>query len=397
MRRETLAERELKRHNGSARGCHRQPGGSSASTPTPHDGPQSGPDRAILAAGVWSLAYALLGLFWTAGGTGYPFGSNDPAGVFSALAGVQAPVGAPAIAVLGLLGTVVAVTMARGRGRGIARTALLAFAWIAAITLLFVVPDARTLVAVAYLPVFLLGALSGWMPGDYRQAVPWTVLNQFVCVVGGFLWVTAAIAYHRRGRGLLGIAGGTQATSGWTTPGAAARWGRLATIVAIIVPLIYAVTRWAWKLGIPLGIDERLVQISRTTNDGGWAGASLGTVAICGALLTLGLTQRWGERFPRWLPIITGRRVPPALAIVPATIVSVLVTSAGLTIWRRILLGNSIFSLFDGNWAAVWPALLWPIWGIALGAATLAYYFRRQAEGLRPRADGPPTRLPRAA
>ena len=29
------------------------------------------------------------------------------------------------------------------------------------------------------------------------------------------------------------------------------------------------------------------------------------------------------------------------------------------------------------NWAALAPELLWPLWGFALGVATLAYYRRR--------------------
>jgi hypothetical protein len=29
------------------------------------------------------------------------------------------------------------------------------------------------------------------------------------------------------------------------------------------------------------------------------AGAALATIAVCGAALTLGLVQRWGEDFPR--------------------------------------------------------------------------------------------------
>jgi hypothetical protein len=71
--------------------------------------------------------------------------------------------------------------------------------------------------------------------------------------------------------------------------------------------------------------------------------------------------------------------VPPAIAIVPASLVSVLVTSAGLMFWRRTLLGAGAFTLSGTNWAALAPELLWPVWGFALGAATLAYYFRRTA------------------
>jgi hypothetical protein len=101
-------------------------------------------------------------------------------------------------------------------------------------------------------------------------------------------------------------------------------------------------------------------------------------VAVAGALLTLGLVQGWGEVFPRWMPGVGGKRVPPALAIVPATLVAVLVINAGLTFWRRVLLGTTVFSLTGGDWAALVPELLWPLWGAALGAATLAYYLRRR-------------------
>jgi len=36
---------------------------------------------------------------------------------------------------------------------------------------------------------------------------------------------------------------------------------------------------------------------------------------------------------------------------------------------------DTTFTLTD-NWAALAPELLWPIWGITLGAATLAYHYR---------------------
>jgi hypothetical protein len=147
----------------------------------------------------------------------------------------------------------------------------------------------------------------------------------------------------------------------------------------VTIPLIYAATRWAWALGIPLGIDVRVLDKAQAAYGGAWAGAVLGTVAICGAALTLGLIEPWGERFPAWLPLVGGRPVPPAIAIVPASLVSVLVTSAGLMFWRQTLLGAGSFTLSGTNWAALAPELLWPVWGFALGAATLAYYFRRTA------------------
>ena len=46
---------------------------------------------------------------------------------------------------------------------------------------------------------------------------------------------------------------------------------------------------------------------------------------------------------------------------------------SGLMVWRGMLGGR-----FDGDWSAGTPALLWPLWGAALGAATLAYHRRRR-------------------
>ena len=100
----------------------------------------------------------------------------------------------------------------------------------------------------------------------------------------------------------------------------------------------------------------------------------------------LGLVQRWGELFPRWMIGLAGRRVPIALAVVPASLVSVLLVVGGIGIWTELpqmaaalaaggaegigLIGEIIFQ--------VGPTLLFPVWGVALAVATLGYYFRRR-------------------
>ena len=57
-----------------------------------------------------------------------------------------------------------------------------------------------------------------------------------------------------------------------------------------IIPLVFAATRWTWALGFAVGIDPHLLAAARARGDAG-AGAVLGTVAICGAALTLGLVR----------------------------------------------------------------------------------------------------------
>src|SRR5215216_2088367 len=333
-------------------------------------------------AAAWSLAYGLLGLYWTLGRAGFPFGSeNDPGAALSILGGVRADFGAPVIAALGL-----AVAMARTRrGHGALRAALLGFAWAAAATLALVIPDYRVLVAVAYTPIVLIGAPFGWPPGvSILDVFPWPVVNQFVCIGGGLLWAATAVTYGRRSRGACESCGRDDAGAGWTTPDSAERWGRLATYVAVIIPVIYAVTRWAWALGFPLGISEEFFREGQEVGLW-WAGAALATLAVGGAVLTLGLVQRWGEVFPRWIPFLSGKRVPIWFAVVPASLVAVLVTTAGLMFVRMTLTGRLGAILGEGvlsaeNWAALAPELLWPLWGAALGAATLAYYYRRRGK-----------------
>ncbi len=93
----------------------------------------------------------------------------------------------------------------------------------------------------------------------------------------------------------------------------------------------------------------------------------------------LGLVQRWGELFPRWMVGLAGRRVPIALAVVPASIVSVLLMVGGISIGSvsgQMAAGAAATG--QVMWIVVGPALLFPVWGLSLAVATLGYYFRRR-------------------
>jgi hypothetical protein len=331
-------------------------------------------------AAAWSAAYGALGLWWAAGGAGFPFGlASDPLAGRSLWAAAQPASGGRFVAAAGLAAALAAVAMARSRPermRRAVRATLLSVGWAASLTLLVLVPDHRPIAAVGYAPVFLLGAPFGWPPVSYAIAIPWPVLNQFLCMGGGVLWAWTALAFARRARGAC-VACGRVARAGrvarWTAPAAAARWGALAAYVAAAVPVLYALTRLAWLAGIPLGISDALLREGQA-NGMWWAGGALASVAIGGAVLTLGLAHRWGEIFPRWIPLLAGRHVPPALAVVPATFASLVVVASSVSFVRDTI--RTGFRI--EGWAAEGPALLWPLWGVALGAATLAYHHRRR-------------------
>ncbi|MGK5738525.1 hypothetical protein [Micromonospora sp. URMC 103] len=335
------------------------------------------PDRlAPLAAG-WLGLWGVLALLATVTGAGYPFGANDPDGDVNLLRLLPVRLGPPLFAALLLTAAVAALAMTRpvGRPSGVPRMLLAGYAWAVAAVLALVVPDARVLVILGYAPMLIIGAPFGWPPVDYADVFTWALFARFAAVIGGLLLAGAVLAWQRRTTGACVACGRGDGERGWTTPAAAARWGRWAAGIAAVIPLAYAVTRFAWAAGIPLGISREFLTEMQETGLV-WAGLGLGAFATVGAVLTLGLVQRWGERFPRWMVGLAGRRVPVKLAVIPATLVAVAVTAAvlGLMSHPRFweLAGGHDFDLASA------PMLLWPAWGPALGLSTYAYHLRRR-------------------
>jgi hypothetical protein len=125
---------------------------------------------------------------------------------------------------------------------------------------------------------------------------------------------------------------------------------------------------------------EFLCDEARDSPDIWLAGALLASVAVTGAILTLGLIRRRGEVYPRWVPFAGGKPVAPRTAIIPATVAAVLIFTAGLHAIRAQLFGYypEGSGLGEENSGTTAPGLLWPIWGAALGAATLGYHLRRR-------------------
>lgn len=259
-------------------------------------------------AAAWCFAYAILGALWAFGVPGFPFGPrNDPSAAATMFPSLEADLGAPVIAILGVLGGVTALVLARRQPRGEAGSLLVAFVWGLSAVLLLVVPDYRPLLAVAYAPIILIDAPFGWPPDvALADVFPWPVVNQLLSMAGGLALAGTAIVAGRRARGACIQCGRTE-ENGWTTRSAAVRWGRWATAVAVAIPLLYAATRYAWALGLPVGVSESFLREGQETGLW-WAGAALATLAVGGALLTLGLVRPWGETLPGWIPF--GRRSP---------------------------------------------------------------------------------------
>jgi hypothetical protein len=340
------------------------------------------------AAVVWSLVYAALGVYWVVSGRGFPYTPETVSDGMGPMVGRFGP-GIAWIVVnsAGIPAAAVGAAMLRGvRSRALRPLFITAGTVLAGLLLLFMT-DLNLLVLLGYIPYAVLGLFTADKGQVYLEAwTQWATIHQLLCLIGGFLWLAATVCYGRRSRGACLYCGRRDGPEEWTSPNQAARWGRIAVYVSLVAPVFYALTRYAWALGFPLGMSEAYLR--RGQESGMWtSGLFLATFGLVGAVLTLGLVQRWGEVFPRWMIGLAGRRVPIALAVVPASFVSVLLIVGGIGIWSGLaqmvaalvaggaegigLIGETIFQ--------VGPTLLFPAWGAALAVATLGYYYRRRS------------------
>ncbi|GAB2908628.1 hypothetical protein GCM10027203_04660 [Nonomuraea fastidiosa] len=268
-------------------------------------------------------------------------------GVVLSDAGIMS-VAAYGVAILGpvaLLGVVV-VAAVRGKWSGLVDVATLA---------VLAVADTVT----GFGALSLVGRYMGNITRDfasYGGRLGWTLANAVACAV----WTVIAAKAFRTGE-----------PSRWIRPESAVRWGRVATIGAAMCPLPYALYRLTWLTPWPTdsGVTGPLAADTRLQ------GLLLAFAALGGAVLTLGLISRWGEVFPRWVPIVHGRTVPVRLPVIAGGTVAGIccLASPGLVI-DSVVRGQPVALL-------LWP---YPLWGVLLAGAVLAYWLRRRADHVRP-------------
>lgn len=161
------------------------------------------------------------------------------------------------------------------------------------------------------------------------------------------------------------------------------KWARIAAHATVLATLPSGLWRIAMGLQIPVGFTEKgLAEFDIP----GWGvlyvfGLSLFAEAL--AFLTLGLVRPWGEVWPRWIPFLRGRAIPPLVAIVPAAAgaiaLTLLITPAAFR-WSEAgttmppgTREDSVF--FDVVMAVCYAPLL--LWGPLLALVTAHYAWRR--------------------
>ena len=122
-----------------------------------------------------------------------------------------------------------------------------------------------------------------------------------------------------------------------------------------------------WPLLAPEGLELSTRLWGLALSSGSW-------LAV---VLTLGLILPWGERFPRWMPVVAGREVPIAAAAVPGGAVAALFTFAAVP----MLVGAEAMTVADRLlFAVTFPCWLW---GPALALAVWGYIGHRRDQERR--------------
>lgn len=361
---------------------------------------------------VWSAAAAALGAWWLGDPGRYTLADTAGTEGQTLVGGLPAEAASVALVLLGAVGLVAALLMARRPASSVVRRALVGVGAVEVLVFLAVVPDLRVLVLLGYAcavlgPVVLLAVVAA---GAWRYP-PTRYLLGGVVAVGVFLALTTGMltpdalaevgtglakGLRDNGPGLLTIAGAFaggvlwtctlvrylrrssdrcvpcgRPAAAWMRPDGIARWGSWVTIAAALCPLPYALLRLTWLTPWPILMDhDELV-----ANPGmRMFGLSLGLAALGGAVLTIGLIRPWGEVFPRWIPVLRGRVVPAGPPAMAGLLVGAAVTIAGRTFVQMLVTGAEDATELV-QFVLIFP---FPVWGPLLAAASAAYYYRRR-------------------
>jgi hypothetical protein len=329
---------------------------------TPQHGPSGGPRLPVAAAAVTSFALSALGVYWLV--LGLPNPLNRPDRKFSSALAAY-----PDGWANGIFAACAVVALAGALWLLASRRATAAAPWVAVVSIvaLLMLMDGSDLVLAGYIPAILVGSVLGF--DEVNLSV---LLSPGLALQVTLLFTVAAFGTVLVRRLRLGL--------GDTAP-AAAHADRLARVtartrfwtkIAMEAPALYALTRVLMFFRVPgfamFGFGEPVL----------WAGLGLAVSASAGAWLTSGLIRPWGEVFPRWIPLVCGKRVPIPLAVVPGLVVAVMVaTTAKDLLLTSVTSDSGITAVTD--WPLVTlPMLLWPLWAVALAMAATGYGIRRR-------------------
>lgn len=156
-------------------------------------------------------------------------------------------------------------------------------------------------------------------------------------------------------------------------------WIRRAAAGTLWASLPSALWRLAVVLGIPLGLADSEYESMLIPGWGYLVLPLLCALQEALAFLTLGLIRPWGEVWPRWIPLLRGRRIPVPAVVIPAALGAVACTIYGVAFVWTTLHANMEITQW-GEWVMNVCYMPMVVWGPLLAIVT-AHYYRRRTRG----------------
>ncbi|MEV0401677.1 hypothetical protein [Actinoallomurus sp. NPDC050550] len=160
------------------------------------------------------------------------------------------------------------------------------------------------------------------------------------------------------------------------------RWAVVAAWATVLCTVPSSIWRLALGVGVDVGFTGRLGHMYTGTAILAYV-LFLSVASQAAAFLTLGLVRPWGEVVPGWVPWLGGRRIPPLVAIVPASVgaVAVMGLCAAVTLTSHGPLDNPDFP--QGTAGVIMDVCYAPLlaWGPLVAVLTIAYARRRARKG----------------
>ena len=153
-------------------------------------------------------------------------------------------------------------------------------------------------------------------------------------------------------------------------------WARHAAGAVLWTSMPSALWRFAVVTGVPLGLAQSEYEAMLIPGWGYLVVPLLSVVQEALAFLTLGLVRPWGEVWPRWVPLLRGRRIPVLAAAVTAALGALACTVYGvLFVWTTLHSDMAITQW--GKWVMTACYVPMVAWGPLLAVVTTHHYRRR--------------------
>ncbi|MFG1869205.1 hypothetical protein [Micromonospora arborensis] len=156
-------------------------------------------------------------------------------------------------------------------------------------------------------------------------------------------------------------------------PSRNARIAGYASAAAAVIGFIPLHLVWAFE--VPLFAEDAKFHDWYADGGGAYLFALCG-LAVLPAVLSLALVRPWGLVFPRWVPMLAGRRVPRRLLVIPGYAVPTLLLLYSLyAVVLTIVQFGSPEAIFS-PWTGVYGIIQFIPWWLGLFLATRSYAAR---------------------